>query len=225
MFKKKLLIVAGAGASIEFDMRSVKDVGDLLTREAQMRFPLANDPTRNLYSWLVDEVTAYWGTVANPLLCKTPNFEDIMYAVFLLSAAYPNGVFTSPLGALVDTKSFPDILWCGRQQRPVDKDVWRELGSFLSDTIIDTFRDKCSQLDEPANKAKVDEVRAFFRALSKRFHLAIVTLNYDDIIYRSTSGLTTGFGDDSCFRDELLLCRRRWPCILHLHGSRVTSSW
>jgi hypothetical protein len=218
MFKKKLLVIAGAGASIEFGMPSVKDVGDLLIQEAQMRFPLANDPRRNLYSWLVDEVTAYWGTVAKPSLGKAPNFEDIMYAVFLLTAAYPSGVFTSPLGALVAPKSFPDILWLGKQQRSVDKDVWRELGGFLSDTIIDAFRDKCRQL-EPANKAKVDEFRAFFRALSKRFHLAIVILNYDDIIHRSIPGLTTGFGQDGVFRDELLFRRRRWPCILHLHGS------
>jgi hypothetical protein len=141
-----------------------------------------------------------------------------MYAVFLLSAAYPNGVFTSPLGALVDTKPFPDIRWSGKLRRSVDENSWRELGSFLSDTIIDSFRDKCRQL-EPAAKAKIDEVRSFFRALSRRFHLAVVTLNYDDIIYRSLSGLTTGFGPDGVFSDELLLRRRHWPCILHLHGS------
>jgi len=218
MFKKKLLVLVGAGASTDFGMPSVKALNDLLTQGTQARFPLANDATRNLYGWLVDAVTAYWGTVAKPPLRKTPNFEDIMHVVFLLSAAYPNGIFTSPLGALVETKSFPDI-WFGKKLRSVDTDVWLELGSFLSDTIIDAFREGCRQLDAPANKAKLDEVRAFFHALSKRFHLGIVTLNYDDIIRRSTSGLTTGFGKDGVFRDELLFGRRRWPCILHLHGS------
>ena len=215
---KKLLIIAGAGASIEFGMPSVNSIGELLTQEAQKRFPLANEPTRNLYSWLVDEITTYWGAVTKPALAKTPNFEDIMYAVFLLSAAYPNGVFTSPLGALVETKSFPDILWFGNRRRSVDENLWRELGRFLSDTIIDTFRDKCRQL-EPAAKSKVDEVRGFFTALSRCFQLAVVTLNYDDIIYRSLPGLTTGFDPDGAFSDELLFHRSHWPCILHLHGS------
>jgi hypothetical protein len=80
MFKKKLLVIVGAGASVEFGMPSVKDLDGTLAREVGTRFALADDAMRNLYSWLSDEVTAYWGRDAKPSQRKTPNFEDLMYA-------------------------------------------------------------------------------------------------------------------------------------------------
>jgi hypothetical protein len=48
MAKKKLLLVVGAGASVDFGMPSVWDVGDIINAEAQQRYPLAKRPHTNL---------------------------------------------------------------------------------------------------------------------------------------------------------------------------------
>jgi hypothetical protein len=63
-------------------------------------------------------------------------------------------------------------------------------------------------------------MRSFFSCLAKEFEKAIITLNYDDIVYRVLPGLETGFEKTTGrFVEERLFCRTAWPCILHLHGS------
>ena len=60
MTKKKLLVVVGAGASIDFGMPSVKQAGDIINDEAQKWFPLANHPHTNLYKHIEERVTLHW---------------------------------------------------------------------------------------------------------------------------------------------------------------------
>jgi hypothetical protein len=49
--KKKLLIITGAGASIEFGMPSVTDIDALLEAWGIEILPLKDDNTKSLYSW------------------------------------------------------------------------------------------------------------------------------------------------------------------------------
>jgi hypothetical protein len=49
--KRKLLVVVGAGASIEFGMPSVDGVGDILSDAAQQQYPLFTDAASNLYKY------------------------------------------------------------------------------------------------------------------------------------------------------------------------------
>ena len=218
MTKRKVLVIVGAGASVEFGMPSVSDVGELLTSAANQWFPLADDPSRNAYEWLATTVKAYWATTTKPALAREPNFEHLLHAIFILSSAYPNGLLTSPLGGLVTPISMPDVLSFGKNRQKIGKDVLRALASLCADTIIDAFRGNCRQLNTTA-AAMLQEMSGFLAALSSEFDIAVVTLNYDDIIWQTLPGLDTGFGADGIFDEKLLLLRSGWACILHLHGS------
>jgi len=215
MSKKKLLVVAGAGASIELGMPSVSEVGDILSKKAQERYPLANEPDNNLYNWLARTVKDYWDKSGTG---QTPNFEDLMHSIFLLSAVYPKGIFTSPLGAMVKTNDFPDIKLFGRTIDQANQNVWGHFSDFLTDTIIQNFREKCRHLHNERAK-ELGEIQQFFATLSKQFELSVVTVNYDNIINQSIPGLENGFDQKGIFNEKLLFNREQWPCILHLHGS------
>jgi hypothetical protein len=54
--KRKLLVVAGAGSSIDFGMPSVDAVGQVLRQAALPDFQLADDPSRSLYDHIRDAI-------------------------------------------------------------------------------------------------------------------------------------------------------------------------
>jgi hypothetical protein len=216
--KKKLLVVVGAGASIEFGMPSVNDVADILSAATQERFPLIADGNTNLYKYFETTVTADWQAKVPRHLQKTPTFEEILYAVFALAAAFPAGRFTSALGAFVTANPLPDVNWMGFKRTKVGRDLLREFGQFLVDTLLKAFRDRCRAVDSK-KIAELAKLRALFAAIGEKFEISVVTLNYDDLVYRSAPGLETGFDPGGKFVDERIVLRRAWPCILHLHGS------
>jgi hypothetical protein len=213
--KRKLLVVVGAGASIEFGMPSVDRVAGILSTAAQEYYPLHADGSTNLYKYLENAVTP----IGEPnRLSRIPNFEEILYSVFALAAAFQAGRFTSPLGAFVTAKPLPDVNWMEFQRKTVGPELLRQFGHFLVDALLDSFRGSCRTVYTD-KKAELAKLQAFFRALAKEFQISVVTLNYDDIIYRSAPGLETGFDESGRFVDERILLRKTWPCILHLHGS------
>ena len=215
--KRKLLVVVGAGASIEFGMLSVNGVAGFLSTKTQERYPLFADDSTNLYKYFETTVTADWQAKV-PQLQKTPNFEDILYAVFALATAFPNARFTSALGAFVTAKPLPDVNWMGYKRKTIGPEMLRDFGHFLVDKLLNTFRARCRAVgsQKPAELAKL---RALFTTIGNEFEISVVTLNYDDLVHRSTAGLETGFDPDGKFVDERIVKRRAWPCILHLHGS------
>lgn len=81
--KKKLLITVGAGASVEFGMPSVLAVDKILDARAASLFPLAADPTSNLYAFVRDAIAAYYAKHPKPAMAKTVNFEEVLYQLNL----------------------------------------------------------------------------------------------------------------------------------------------
>ena len=216
--KRRLLVVVGAGASVEFGMPSVNGVANILTEAAQDRYPLSEDANSNLYKYLERTLIADWQIKISPHLQKLPTFEDVLYAIFALAAAFPGGRFTSALGAFVTANPIPDINWFGTEPTKVDRNVLLEFGHFLVDVLLDAFRIRCrsAHLEKTVELAKL---RTLLAVLGDEFELSVVTLNYDDIVYRSGPSLETGFDLDGKFVDERIVRRPAWPCILHLHGS------
>jgi hypothetical protein len=216
--KRRLLVVVGAGASVEFGMPSVNGVAGILSEAAQERYPLFWDAATNLYKYFEATLVADWQVKIPQHLQKTPTFEEILYAIFALAAAFPGGRFTSALGAFVTANPIPDINWFGTKRGKVDRDVLRQFGHFLVDTLLEAFRDRC-RAAHLERTAELTKLRALFTALGDEFEVSIVTLNCDDIVYRSAPGLETGFDLSGKFVDERIVQRPTWPCVLHLHGS------
>lgn len=58
--KRKLLVVAGSGASIDFGMPSVSDVDKFFRLTALQNFPLTSDPQRSLYDHVYRVIRDFW---------------------------------------------------------------------------------------------------------------------------------------------------------------------
>ena len=219
MAKKKLLLIVGAGASVEFGIPSVSEVGGIIDSKAQETHPLSTVRDSNLYAYITEAIERYWTTAVPKPLFRKPHFEDVLYAIFALAAAYPAGVHTSTLGALIRVQPLPDILQLGRTLKHVGRNELGFLADVAVDAIAQTFRDRCraSEKDKTAEFATLNE---FMSALRDEFDVAVVTLNYDNVMYRAFPGIETGFDlATGKFDQQRIFDRRYWPCMLHLHGS------
>ena len=219
MPKRKLLFVVGAGASVDFDMPSVAGVRAIINSAIQKRYPLLYEPSTNLYECIEDRIRLYWNLSVPCHLRREPNFEDLLYAIFALAAAYPAGAYTSAFGALVTATKLPDVSMFGRQNKAVDPGTLHDLGNASVDILVETFRDKCGAV-EVNRTLEFAELRGFIDAVRDDFDVAVVTLNYDNVMYRAFLGIETGFDPATGkFEQRRILNRAGWPCMLHLHGS------
>lgn len=73
--KKKLLVVVGAGASVEMGMPSVNDIHTLFVDYANSHFPLASNNGSNIYSYFDQEIEKYKSNHFEDHLRKPNNFE------------------------------------------------------------------------------------------------------------------------------------------------------
>ncbi len=192
MPKRKLLFVVGAGASVDFSMPSVADVRTIINDQIQTRYLLFYDQSTNLYVCIEEMVRRYWDQSVPSHLRRQPNFEDLLYTIFAIAAAYPAGGFTSALGALITATKLPAVLAFGREAKAVGPDILRDLGTASVDILVETFRDKCKAA-EVDRTAEFAQLQTFVAALQTDFEIAVVTLNYDNIVYRAFPGIETGF--------------------------------
>jgi hypothetical protein len=58
-----------------------------------------------------------------PHLQKTATFEEILYAIFALAAAFPGGRFASGLGSFITAQPIPDINWFGTRREKVGRQI------------------------------------------------------------------------------------------------------
>lgn len=213
------MLVVGAGASIEFGMPSVLEVRKIVNTKAQQCFPLADCPGTNLYEHIEGMVKKYWEQNVSTHLRRNPHFEDILYVVFALAAAYPAGAYTAALGALITAKKLPDFSFFGRERATIDQFQLHHLGSTLVDALLSEFRRQC-KATERDKTIEFARLVSLIEALQAEFDVAVVSLNYDNIIYRALSGIETGFDPATgWFGQDRIFGRKCWPCMLHLHGS------
>lgn len=216
--KKKLLVVAGAGSTRDFGMPSSDGIHDIFLRSAAERFPLNSAPEKNLYVHLHDQLGRYWRAQGSPV---KPNFEDVLFAITQLAAMPPEPgyeKFTPALGAFVKICDFPEVGF-GSQGIAVDSSMMMRLAEYLVFDLLQELRKRCANLGPRATARTT--LRRFFDLLSDQFDVAVVTTNYDDLIFRALPCIETGFdlSDNRIFKQERILLRKRWPCFLHLHGS------
>jgi hypothetical protein len=218
--KRKLLVVAGSGASIDFGMPSVSDVDKFFRLTALQNFPLTSDPQQSLYDHVYRVIGDFWRECdpGGRRLSK-PNFEDILYALYALAGVRPHGAMTGGLAALVDAKPLPDVTWFGRDVVP-GMPVLHAFIEDLATNLVAKFREICARSD--ANRRpEIEELRRFFAALNDEFDIAVISLNYDNLIYRALPDLDTGFdiGGSGIFDQGRILSSLSWSKLMHMHGS------
>jgi SIR2-like domain len=217
MKKKKLLVVVGAGASVEFDVPSVKDVDALFDQIGGEEYPLADGSTSNLYRHIRDAIDTYYEKNPREKLRKRTNFEEVMYQINLLISYTDDPNFSLGSKALVQALPLPDVLAFGRPTS-CNADVLRRLNQLLINGLVDRLID-VSAAATTYKASEIAQLHQFFTALSNEFELGFITLNYDNIITQALPNLYTGFNSDGHFDPNAVFARTEWGFIYHLHGS------
>lgn len=216
--KKKLLIIVGAGASVDFGLPSVTEIDSLFDTHAGRLFPLVSDRGSNLYRFCRDAIDAYYGATSRPALRKWVKFEEMLYQLNLLVPYLEDPVRAHGSNALLAPIIFPEILENGRRMHP-NGNVMRSMVNELIDILVDHFIDTCEGLI--TNKAaEIYQLQEFLSALCEEFNIGIVTLNYDNVFTQACPEIYTGFDKSTGKFEPLSVMRREdWNFIYHLHGS------
>jgi hypothetical protein len=143
----------------------------------------------------------------------------VLYAFFGIAAAHPAGAYTAGLGALIEPKNLPAIRPFRGPPRAVNPHDFSFFGAMAVDGLLEEFRGRC-KLAAQAKTKEFECLQSFVAALQSRFEIAVVTVNYDNVLYRALPGIETGFDHRTRrFNERRIFERKTWPCMLHLHGS------
>jgi hypothetical protein len=179
--KKKLLVLAGAGASVDFGMPNVNDVSKILAQGTRERFPLLFDQSRGLFEYFEDQLAEHWRLRGRLSSIERPTFENVLLA--MTAGALDDKGSASPSTAFLSVRPFPDLGFDRSSRVAADDNVIREFGAIAVDSLLAEFRGRClnAERDLPANFAAL---RGLVSALAEEFELSFATLNYDDVLYR-----------------------------------------
>lgn len=215
--KKKLMVVIGAGASIELGMPSVGDIDRLFTEWAKDGYQLANDKDKTLYCYIRDEVNRHYSLNPKLGLRKETNYEEVLYVLLQLSAALDDNNFTLPMNAFFGLKKLPKIHSLTGERFVGGNDL-RQLCSRLVDKLIEEFRVRCKTAKEE-HETDFEVFASFINQLNEDYDVAFITLNYDNLITQACPNLFTGFNDSGSFNPATVYDRAVWGLIYHMHGS------
>lgn len=224
--KKKLMVVLGAGASIELGMPSVNDVDALFHKWSGKIYKLANDNNQSLYSYIRDEINRYYRCKSCE---KSTNFEEVLYVFYELfsvlsdgdeSSKAKNAFFCKAINAFFRLEKLPEISYPKGGKFVIQGHQLIGHCLHLIDKLVAKFRNKC-QSAQTSKPKKFEAFRNFVTQLHLNYDVAFVTLNYDNLITQVCPDLFTGFDKTSGEFDASSVRKRseEWGLIYHLHGS------
>lgn len=216
--KKKLMVIVGAGASIELGMPSVSDIDTLFSSWAKDGYTLANDKEKSLYCHIRDEVNLHYKLNPKSKLVKETNFEELLYVILNLSSALGYDSYNLPMNAFLRLKSLPKING-SKGEKVVDGNDLRHLCSMLIDRLVEEFRNRCKASKEEKQENFII-FKKFINQLNNDYDVAFISLNYDNLITQACPSLFTGFSKNTkLFEGSSVYQRSEWGLIYHLHGS------
>lgn len=217
--KKKILIVAGAGASLEFGMPSVSEIDSLFSTWSTDFYCLSDDPTKSLYTYVRDGIANYYKKCPKAGLAKSINFEETLYTLMQLAAIKGDDLCKNPLNAFCNLTKFPSIhKFKHKHDLPTGFDFYH-LASHLVDKLLEELRSRCKEV-QTSKKPEFMKLSKFMTSLSNDFEVGIITPNYDNLFKQALPSLETGFDEGSgLFHPEKLYRNTNWGFCYHIHGS------
>lgn len=212
--KKKLLIIVGAGASVEFDMPSVSAIDTLFDNWSNQILKVPSQKI-SIYNFLQREIRTYFNSAQRPIKTDT-NFEEILYTA-LNAYSLNNENKTNPISALFDFKNFPQVEAFG-QTRNIEYSDFKTLTSYLIDELLKEFRSRCSTL-KTTKQTELNTLNSFVSQLKKHFDIGVLTFNYDNVFLSQLNNSITGFDRNGQFDPNIILNNKKWNFIYHIHGS------
>jgi hypothetical protein len=220
MKKKKLLLITGAGSSIDFGMPTVSSIDDLFEDWAKEIIPLKGDPNKSLYTWVKEKHKDYLLQNPRNRINIINNFENLLFTIQTLSSLSSDELLkvnNNRLNPFITVNDFPEIIGLFKQEKIADSNDFSFLHSYLVDKLLEYLRDKCKTLSFDKIK-ELESLSSFFRTLKEDFEIGFINLNYDNIILSSLPGLQTGFDISGRFERDILY-NSEWNFCYHLHGS------
>ncbi len=217
--KKKLLIVAGAGASIEFGMPSVREIDGLFEQWA-MQIAHISGQDKSLYTYVKEVSNAYYSRNKRNRLDVLSNFERTLFTIQTLHSIVTDkeGRFNHNLAAFVDMKEFPEIIKFRNEIGRVEGFDFHHLYSRLIDQLLQLFRSRCMAL-ATQRSSELQRLAKLIQALQSHFEIGVVNLNYDTVLLSACPSLKTGFDPVTGLFDKKIVYSSEWDFIYHLHGS------
>lgn len=216
--KKRLMVIVGAGASIELGMPSVNEIDELFCQWSLEEYRLANDQNQSLYSFIRDEINKHYSLNPKTGLIKKTDFEQVLYVILQLSAALSDDNYNLPTNAFFDLKKLPTII-SYQKEKLVDGNDLRQLYLYLIDKLAIEFRERCKRT-RISKQTDFEYFEKFITRLNSEYDTAFISLNYDDLVIQTCQDLFTGFNKDTgAFESCSVYNRRKWGLIYYLHGS------
>lgn len=217
---KKLLIIVGAGASIDFGMPSVKTIDNLFETWGKEILPLKTDNTQSLYTWVKERLTKYAQQNPRNRIDNIVNFESLLFTIQNIATVINDDHwqhFNNRLKPFIQVDTMPEVERFGKI-KVADGNDFHFLHSYLIDKLLENFREKCKTVNN--DKAiEIKKLSDFFTKLKTEFDLGFVNLNYDNVVLSCLPDLETGFDAKTGeFRRDKLYSGK-WNFCYHMHGS------
>jgi len=204
----------GAGASKDFGLPDVAEIGEILAQRANELYPLAQDPGSSLYSECARLMSGHLRQGRD--YQSSSNFEQVLYQLQRLATWHSNAAYgLNRANVLWQPQILPKVLEAGRSV-PTDGRVLHTLANQLVDVIVDEMVMRCACIDP---RSELEDLSKFLSALREHFEIAVLTLNYDNLFEKVAPDLFTGFDHSGSFDPPAILMREPWDLLYHLHGS------
>jgi len=218
--KKKLLIINGAGASLEFGIPSVGAINIMMEEWSREIYPLIADPTKGLYAWVREKLGEYSRPGHNNRMENILNFENVLFTMQMLSELEKDKRLkhlNNRMNAFVSVEPLPEIQKYGLRQDSNGDDL-STVHSTLIDRLLLHMREICKDLMS-VKQAEVEYLRGMLGRLKEEFDLGVINLNYDNVILLAMPELRTGFDPATGEFDRAEIYENAWNFCYHLHGS------
>jgi SIR2-like domain len=219
--KRKLLIVLGAGSSLNQHMPSVDMIGDQMKiwSDDWFRSDIAIPPVDNYFLEAWTNANFYF---QQPFLSYRvhPNFERVLGDMISLAHWMAPAPMGNPLRRMISGDQVPlGLKWkYDSAAEPFGAFVMinSQLG-YLLKRLVQYVRDCCRSFD--AQSASFVPYRRLLGELRDAFDVGIYNLNYDNVALTASPEAFAGFAKDGLLDACAIHQRSPWNFIYHLHGS------
>ena len=224
--KPKLLVILGAGSSVELGMPSVKNINGLMRRRAReyAEEKRQTDFYRLVWRNRICHLAAFTREQHDVAAWENilPSYEKCLGDMLsLINAVLPHPK-AEPLQHSLLSEDF--LRQHGLTRTIETAAAIRDQCGHLVERLAALFRQRCSVFESGgATAGKYAEYRGLFQTLEQHFDLGVYNLNHDTVALRAltcpdSADYSTGF-EDGQFNPKAVHARTAWRFLYHLHGS------
>ena len=211
--KKRLLIILGAGSSLELGMPSVAQI------DSEMKaWSAAFSNTRaatDIFLALWDSIQTYYDRELKPLLRPIVNYEKVLGEMVELAAWMRPAPHGTTFRQFIGYDHIPLPEWAGDNTYGPHATINLALTHLLI-KLAEHFRLKSLRFLPPG--AEFLRYQTIFNELGREFELGIYNLNHDAAAVTALPKAFTGFDANGRFDPTEVHTRRNWGILYHLHG-------